>query len=90
MARTRDSDLSSSSERKSASEIAQQECNRLVWMWQQFGLRLHLWLRPEDVPAQFEGLLPWVKGALRVGWWGLIAVGVASIFFFGALVGGFK
>jgi hypothetical protein len=90
MAQHRNPDLASSSERKPASEIAQQECNRLVWMWQQVGLWLHQWLAAEGVPTQFEGLLPWVRGALRVGWWGLIAVVVASIFFIGAVVGGFK
>jgi len=35
-------------------------------------------------------LVPWVRKALLVGWWGVIAVVVASVFFFGALVGGFK
>ncbi len=33
---------------------------------------------------------PWVKNALMVGWWGAVAVMVASVFFFGAMVGGFK
>jgi hypothetical protein len=37
-----------------------------------------------------DGLVPWVRKALLVGWWGVIAVVVASVFFFGALVGGFK
>jgi hypothetical protein len=35
-------------------------------------------------------LLPWVKGVLLVGWWGVLAVAVASVFFFGAFVGGLK
>jgi hypothetical protein len=39
---------------------------------------------PEDFPA------PWIKNALMVGWWGMVAVMVASVFVFGAIVGGFK
>jgi hypothetical protein len=31
-----------------------------------------------------------IKNALMVGWWGAVAVMVASVFFFGAIVGGFK
>ena len=33
---------------------------------------------------------PWITNALMVGWWGAVAVMVASVFFFGAIVGGFK
>ena len=33
---------------------------------------------------------PLIKNALMVGWWGAVAVMVASVFFFGAIVGGFK
>ena len=33
---------------------------------------------------------PLVKNALMVGWWGAVTVMVASVFFFGAIVGGFK
>ena len=51
-----------------------------------------------DLDRQGEGddsepgadLLPWVKGVLLVGWWGVVAVVVASVFFFGAFVGGLK
>jgi len=42
----------------------------------------------EDAPRSFESL--WIKKALMVGWWGAVAVMVASVFFFGAIVGGFK
>ena len=45
---------------------------------------------PRDDPELVEGSLPWVKGVLLVGWWGVVAVVVASVFFFGAIVGGFK
>lgn len=33
---------------------------------------------------------PWIENALMLGWWGAVAVMVASVFFFGAMVGGFK
>jgi hypothetical protein len=47
--------------------------------------------KPEQTSRDSEeGLVPWVRKALLVGWWGVIAVVVASVFFFGALVGGFK
>jgi hypothetical protein len=72
---------------KNDSALAGQECNRLVWAWQQFRLR---WLTSDDVPMSVEGSLPWTEKALLVGWWGVFAVLVASIFFLGAMVGGFK
>ncbi len=43
-----------------------------------------------DAPPRDTPLLPWVKPVLLVGWWSFLAVAVASVFFFGALVGGFK
>jgi hypothetical protein len=63
--------------------LAEQECNRLVWAWQQLRIR---WQTSRDE----DGTVPWVRKALLVGWWGVVAVVVASVFFFGALVGGFK
>ncbi len=42
----------------------------------------------EDGPQSFAN--PWVEKVLLVGWWGMVAVMVASVFAFGALVGGFK
>jgi hypothetical protein len=33
---------------------------------------------------------PLIEHALMLGWWGAVAVMVASVFFFGAMVGGFK
>jgi hypothetical protein len=74
-------------------ELAQQECSRLAWAWEQVTLQWQLWTAPkdrEDGPEAGAGLLPWVKGVLLVGWWGVVAVVVASVFFFGALVGGLK
>jgi hypothetical protein len=83
--------LGSGGDEKPDSELAQQECNRLVWAWEQMKLQWHIWTAPkEDVPPRIAGLLPWVKGALLVGWWSVVAVVVASVFFFGAIVGGFK
>jgi hypothetical protein len=68
------------------SVFAEQECNRLVWAWQQLRLR---WLTSaEDAPENFAS--PWVKNVLLVGWWGMVAVMVASVFVFGAIVGGYK
>jgi hypothetical protein len=73
-----ESDPVASLEENPDSVIAQQECNRLVWAWEQ----ARTWC--------FSADLPWVKGALRIGLWGVVAVLVASVFFFGAIVGGFK
>jgi hypothetical protein len=84
-------DLASAGKKKPNSVFAQQECNWLVWAWEQFRLRWLTWDSSEDAaPEHFPGLLPWVKKALLVGWWGVVAVVVASVFFFGAIVGGFK
>jgi hypothetical protein len=82
-----DSDRPRGSGKKPESEFVQQECNRLVWVWEQFRLRWLTGSSSEDAPAE---LLPWVKKVLLVGWWGMVAVLVASVFFFGAIVGGFK
>jgi hypothetical protein len=82
-----DSDRPRGSGAKPLSVLAQQECNRLMWAWEQFRLRWLTGESSEDAPAE---LLPWVKKALLVGWWGVVAVVVASVFFFGAIVGGFK
>jgi hypothetical protein len=76
--------------KKASSEFAEQECNRFVWAWEQIRLQWHLIRVPQVEPALAEDLLPWVKGALRIGWWGMVAVVTASIFFFGAIVGGYK
>jgi hypothetical protein len=64
--------------------LAEQERNRLVWAWEQFRTKWQASRESED------GLVPWVRKALLVGGWGVFALVVASVFFFGALVGGFK
>ena len=72
-------------------EFAQQECSRLAWAWERITLQWQIWTAPKDDDSELDaGLLPWVKGVLLVGWWGVVAVAVASIFFFGAFVGGLK
>jgi len=79
-------DLASSGEETVDSVFAEQECNRLAWAWEQLRLR---WLTSaEDAPEGFAS--PWVQKVLLVGWWGMVAVMVASVFVFGAIVGGFK
>jgi hypothetical protein len=82
-----DSDRARGSAEKPDSAFAQQECNRLAWALEQFRLRWLTGGSSEDAPAE---LLPWVRNVLLVGWWGVLAVAVASVFFFGAIVGGFK
>ena len=83
-------DLASSAKETPDSVIADQECNRLVWAWEQFRLRWLTWGSAEDAPERLGGSPLWVKKALLVGWWGMVAVLVASVFVFGAIVGGFK
>ena len=75
---------------KPDSVFAEQECNRLVWAWQQFRSGGRPSATPPTNHPAIRSLLPWVKKALLVGWWGVVAVVVASVFFFGAMVGGFK
>ncbi len=62
----------------------------MAWAWEQLRLRGQTWRISLESPELFEGSTPWVKGALRVGFWGVVVVLVASVFFFGAIVGGFK
>jgi hypothetical protein len=74
-------------------EFAEQECGRLAWAWERITLKWQIWTAPAPKDDDYEidsGLLPWVKGVLLVGWWSVVAVAVASIFFFGAFVGGLK
>jgi hypothetical protein len=72
-------------------EFAEQECSRLAWVWERITLQWQIWTAPkEDDSEETPALLPWVKSVLLVGWWGVVAVAVASVFFFGAVVGGLK
>jgi len=72
------------------SEFVQQECNRLTWAWEQIRLQWNMSRGPWFDLTFSEDGLPWVRGALRVGWWGMVALVTASVFFFGAIVGGLK
>ena len=76
--------------KKADTALAEQECNRAVWAWQQFRLQWQTIRHSADQPPRYSEFVPWVKTALLVGWWGAVAVLVASVFIFGALVGGFK
>jgi hypothetical protein len=82
--------LASAKGEEAEPEFAQQECGRLAWAWEQIALKWQIWTARKDDSELDAGLLPWVKGVLLVGWWGAVAVAVASIFFFGAFVGGLK
>jgi hypothetical protein len=84
-----DSDLpTSAAEKKSNAVFARQECNWLVWAWQQVWLNLQTWEFADTRAA--DGLTLWFKRALVVGLWGVAAVATVTVFFLGALVGGFK
>jgi len=76
--------------KKADAVLAEQECNQVVWAWQQFRLQWQTIRHSADQPPRYSEFVPWVKTALLVGWWGAVAVLVASVFIFGALVGGFK
>jgi len=82
--------IASATREKSDSAFARQECNRLVWAWEQLRLQWNISSFPSLDSPFAEGLLPWAKAALRIGWWSMVAVATASVFFFGAIVGGFK
>jgi hypothetical protein len=83
--------LASTKDEKTEPEFAQQECSRLAWVWERITLQWQIWTAPkEDDSEAAPSLLPWVKSVLLVGWWGVVAVVVASVFFFGAVVGGLK
>ncbi len=73
-------------------EFAEQECSRLAWAWEQITLKWQTWTAPkeDDDSGPAADVLPWVKGVLLVGWWSVVVVAVASVFFFGAFVGGLK
>lgn len=76
-------------EKKSEAGFAQ-ECNRLVWAWEQLRLQWNISSLSSSDTSFAEGMVPWAKAALRIGWWSMVAVVTASVFFFGAVVGGFK
>jgi hypothetical protein len=72
-------------------EVAEQECGPLAWAFEKLKLRLDRLSVPDDEPLEsIENAIPWLKGVLVVGGWSAGAVVAVSVFFFGALVGGFK
>jgi hypothetical protein len=75
-----DSDRARGTAEKPDSVFMRQESNRFRLRWLTGG-------SSGDAPAE---LVPWVRNVLLVGWWGVVVVAVASVFFFGAIVGGFK
>jgi hypothetical protein len=80
-----------SEEEQPEPEFAQQECSRLAWAWERITLRWQIWTAPKEEDSEpAPAMLPLVKGVLMVWWWGVVAVAVASVFFFGAIVGGLK
>ena len=82
MSRTNDSGPTPPpSQQRPAAELQEPRRIRLGW----FIVRM-----PRLNPALSDDMAPTVKGALRFGWWGILAVGTASIFLLGAFVGGFK
>jgi hypothetical protein len=89
-AQKRDREVVRGGEEKGDPVITRQECSRWVWAGERFRVRWQTSHSSEDDTTRFEGLGPWVERALLVGWWGMFAVVVASVFFFGAIVGGFK
>ncbi len=80
--------VQSSAEEAPDAVFAEQECGKFAWAWDQLRLRWLTGSPGDSDPKSFES--PWIKKALMVGWWGAVAVMVASVFFFGAIVGGFK
>jgi hypothetical protein len=74
--------------------LAEQECNRLMWAWDRIKLQLnisHVFRFDSGLNPTFAGdSQPWVRGVLRFGWWGMVAVVTASVFCFGAIIGGLK
>jgi hypothetical protein len=72
-------------------EIDDQECGRLAWAFEKLRMRLDNWSPTED--DSFESLeesVPWLRSVLVVCGWSAGAVVAVSLFFVGALVGGFK
>ncbi len=73
------------------SEADGQECGPLAWAMERLRLRLDRTHRPDDESFEtVEEAMPWLRGLLVVGGWSAGAVVAVSLFFFGALVGGYK
>jgi hypothetical protein len=83
--------LSRADDSTPAAEVVEQECGPLAWAFEKIRLRFDRWSVPDDEPLEtLEDSIPWLRGVLVVGGWSAGAVVAVSLFFFGALVGGFK
>lgn len=83
--------LSRAGDTQPDTEMAEQECGPFAWATEKLRLRLDRWRVPDDEPIEsIENSIPWLKSVLVVGGWSAGAVVAVSLFFFGALVGGFK
>jgi hypothetical protein len=72
-------------------EIDGQECGRFAWAFEKLRLRLDRTHRDDDETFEsVEESMPWLRSVLVVGGWSAGAVVAVSLFFFGALVGGYK
>ena len=83
-----ESELGPTGNEPAAPALEEQEPSRLASAWEQLRLQWLTGPSGDDVPIDLPA--PWIKNALMVGWWGMVAVMVASVFVFGAIVGGFK
>jgi hypothetical protein len=79
---------------KAQPDFEEQECSRFTWAFEQMKLRWDRWSPAHGEPSEpgelSENMTPWVRGVLVVGGWSAGAVVAVSLFFVGALVGGFK
>jgi hypothetical protein len=76
----------------SLGSVDEQECGPFSWAAEKFKLRIdrsRLWEDDETFESLAEAM-PWLRGVLVVGGWSAGAVVAVSLFFFGALVGGYK
>jgi hypothetical protein len=73
------------------SEADGQECGPFAWAMEKLRLRLDRTHREDDESFEtVEETMPWLRGLLVLGGWSAGAVVAVSLFFFGALVGGYK
>ncbi len=72
-------------------ETDEQECGPIAWAIEKLRLRLDRTHGVDDESFEtVEEAMPWLRGLLVVGGWSAGAVVAVSLFFFGALVGGYK
>jgi hypothetical protein len=64
--------------------------NALMWLLRQVRLRFEGMRTDLESSGVYEDSAPLVQSVLKVGFWGVAAVLVVSVFLLGAVVGGFK